>query len=309
MVRSGGFTLIELLVVIAIIALLVSIILPSLSKAKELAQKAYCSVAARGLVMANTLYAEENNEHYVLAAEDIMIDLGDNRGGKYRWHGSREQANEEFDPQKGPLISYMDAKQKECPTLNAMSNEFSKEQFESGAGGYGYNANYIGGRYDLYEGSNWTSQYFGEPYKVSATVSEVHNPAQTLMFADSAMVRKENGATRLIEYSFCEPPYTVAPEGSPDKTKPSIHFRHLDQANIAWADGHVSSRELSDSDGEYSLSRTEVIKKISAGSRLPTQTSCLTWTKLISHRKWWQLSLPHRSKGNGCAWATLSGCI
>ncbi len=54
-----GFTLIELLVVIAIISLLVSILLPSLAKAKDLAKAAMCASQTRNLALAFLVYREE----------------------------------------------------------------------------------------------------------------------------------------------------------------------------------------------------------------------------------------------------------
>jgi len=56
-----GFTLIELLVVISIIALLVSILMPALSKAREQARRLVCKTQVRSSGMAFLMYANDNN--------------------------------------------------------------------------------------------------------------------------------------------------------------------------------------------------------------------------------------------------------
>lgn len=58
---ARAFTLIELLVVIAIISLLMSMLLPSLNKAKEMAKMTACASNERNVMLAMNMYAAEDS--------------------------------------------------------------------------------------------------------------------------------------------------------------------------------------------------------------------------------------------------------
>jgi prepilin-type N-terminal cleavage/methylation domain-containing protein/prepilin-type processing-associated H-X9-DG protein len=65
--KRKGFTLIELLVVVAIIALLISILLPSLARARELSKRAVCAANVRGIGQSCKVYSNDFNESWPIA--------------------------------------------------------------------------------------------------------------------------------------------------------------------------------------------------------------------------------------------------
>src|SRR5437016_9978817 len=71
--HSAGFTLVELLVVIGIIALLMAILLPSLSKARKNAVQVQCLSQVRQLGIALLNYTQENRGRGPAQANGNMI--------------------------------------------------------------------------------------------------------------------------------------------------------------------------------------------------------------------------------------------
>jgi prepilin-type N-terminal cleavage/methylation domain-containing protein len=240
--KQKAFSLIELLVVLSVVSMLMAILVPVLATARSQAYGAICQSNLRQLFLANTGYTLENDGYYVPAAPDIFSA----KGGKYRWHGVRDSADEPFDARRGPLAGYLaDGRVKKCPEEGDFARGGSwEENFEQGCGGYGYNRIYLGSR-------EWEERQFVTIEQMEAAGwettqnTEVGKPGETLMFADTAMCVEK---PILIEYSFAEPPFYVY-MGKPLTSfylSPSIHFRHRGRAKVEWADGHSDSREMAD---------------------------------------------------------------
>lgn len=218
----GAFTLVELLVVVGIIAVLAGLLLPVLSSSRAASRQASCANNLRQLWMATELYTGRYDGWFPPAAGWTFAD------NNTRWHGVRPDGSSPFDPTRGKLQPFLQSAEiHQCPELRGY-DVAAGGAFELGAGGYGYNSQYIGGSPSAEEARALTP----------ARVTSLRNPSETVVFGDAAFVDAASG--RLIEYSYIEAPFFEV-WGMP--ADPSCHFRHKGQANFAFADGHVKGLE------------------------------------------------------------------
>lgn len=97
--RREGFTLIELLVVISIVSLLMAILLPALSKAKEAGRKIQCASTMRQIGIVQQVYASDNDDYIIpginlsgkLWIDQVAAEFSQKRGfnGALRCPGNR----------------------------------------------------------------------------------------------------------------------------------------------------------------------------------------------------------------------------
>ncbi|MFB3879929.1 MAG: prepilin-type N-terminal cleavage/methylation domain-containing protein [Armatimonadota bacterium] len=228
---AAGFTLIELLVVIAIIGILAAMVFPVFARAREAARKATCLSNLKQLSLAMLMYADDNDGGYVPADSPDTL---------RRWHGARLSTDDPFTAEWGPLWSYYGSKGvKVCPSLSPADDDRSFGVGDRGTGGYGYNAQYVGG----------SPVWVDDEADLAAMCTPakdfmIADPAQTVMLTDTAFLDCQG---YLYEYSSCEAPVGEAASAHmpcPCSLNPSTHFRHNGRANVAFCDGHVQSMAM-----------------------------------------------------------------
>lgn len=226
--QTRGFTLIELLVVISIIALLVGILLPALSKARGVAQASQCLSNERQQGIALTAYVGENDDHFP-------------------WHAATYASPSPY--WTGNLVKngYLSTTEVfVCPTFTSPTNTpfLVYDTFPSVTGSepqwrvthHGINVEYISGSTGLAAGN-----------LKSARITEVRNPTNTVMLADS---RNSTGLLGLyIVYASGTTAYSPG-FGSVDP-------RHDVAVNTIWVDGHGSAHKVRDRQLPYENGMTQ----------------------------------------------------
>lgn len=273
---SRGFTLIELLVVVAIIGLLVSILVPALSRSRQAAKAAVCMTHLRTAGHGLVLYANDNRDTLVPCRLPKLDDehwrarvIG---GWKYR-----PTFLALMDYEVGiPAFEEPLASSKLVDTLGQPGDRqnYSSEQYvcpevsdwvDERNGAYGYNYQFLGNA-RLRDETQPTS-FRNWPVKSS----HVKSPAECVAAADSMGTAASFPAVRRGAYEdntfgdgntgrsvnalgnegFNLDPPAVDPErgemagldGTP-QTRTAIHERHGGKGAVLWVDGHTSMETL-----------------------------------------------------------------
>lgn len=208
---SAAFTLVELLVVISIIVLLIAILLPSLAKAREAAQRTRCAVNQRTTGQAMQIYATDYKGWIAIRMENPGIEA-------WEWHSflSDKSYGTGVSFVKTPYIQ--DVKVIACPTLQPFRGG------ESPYYTYGARLNDVPGKY-LQPGFNYMNKFL--------RMDAVMQPSNYIHLADTATL-STTAPKRQFYYFWLDLDLYTSNVGG-------IHFRHLGAANVWFLDGHVES--------------------------------------------------------------------
>lgn len=214
-----AFTLVELLVTIAIIAILASMLLPTLARSRASAWRVKCVNNLRQLSLVTQLYWDDNNGACFRYASST------NYGQLcwFGWLGPGPEGQRPFDASQGALYPYLRGRGVEiCPSLNYHMSQF-KLKASGAAYGYGYNLALSSG-----------------PSQPPVTITRAPRPADLMVLADAAQVNDFQAPASASNPMLEEFYYVDNPTNYAGKYYyPHAHFRHTRRANVAFCDGHV----------------------------------------------------------------------
>jgi len=185
--RKRGFTLIELLVVISIIALLMAILMPALSRAKDQARMTTCRSNLRNYALIGRMYSDDNDFEFPysygwLTKRDEKTGVGIGTG--CWWHD--KNMNLDLHPENaGVMWSYLKGQKINlCPTFNTVARSMSCSRCYGKPTPvdpqYGYSMN------SYLHGDAWGSvpkEYYTK-IKELTMEAQVSEPARTFYFGE-----------------------------------------------------------------------------------------------------------------------------
>jgi prepilin-type processing-associated H-X9-DG protein/prepilin-type N-terminal cleavage/methylation domain-containing protein len=211
--KRAGFTLVELLVVIGIIAVLIGILLPTLSRARDSARTVQCQSNLKQIGHATLMWIQDNKGNGTISTvqgtpqKDQLI---------YYW-GTLPLTGGPPPSKYGFLWPYLkNSAIFECPTIALLE----LEPCQPGAVKCSYGTN---------------------TYDIFSKITKMRRSSETLMLGDQIQLDPATGKlTRggvVTNVNLIRSPNADAASG----IDVNFHARHQGKGNVLWYDGHVSA--------------------------------------------------------------------